>query len=112
LPRAKTPTHTPSPPAEVTPRLWLLTVRTGSRIFQNTSVPDVVRQVLDDAELEATFQLTREYPPRNYCVQYRESAFDFVSRLMEEEGIWFAFRHTESGHELVLADDPAAPPDR
>src|SRR5262249_53980993 len=51
----------------------------------------------------------RSYAPREYCVQYRESDFAFVSRLMEEEGIYYFFEHSESEHVLVLADDVSAP---
>jgi type VI secretion system secreted protein VgrG len=94
--------------AELVPQLWLLTRSRGSRIFQNASVPDVLRRVLSDAGVGATFELEADYPPRNYCVQYRETAFDFVSRLMEDEGIFYFFRHSESGHELVIADAPAS----
>src|SRR5690606_948062 len=52
--------------------------------------------------------LTASYKPRDYCVQYRESDFQFVSRLLEEEGIYYYFQHTEDEHRLVLADHSAA----
>lgn len=96
--------------AEIVPRLWLLTRISRSRIFQRTSVPDIVMQVLgSDASVEN--RLTRRYEAREYCVQYRESDFDFASRLMEEEGIFYFFKHSAAGHTLVLADTPAAHPD-
>jgi type VI secretion system secreted protein VgrG len=58
--------------------------------------------------LHIAFELQRTYPPREYCVQYRESDFEFASRLMEEEGIFYFFNHSEGGHQLVLGDTPAA----
>jgi type VI secretion system secreted protein VgrG len=100
--------RSPAYRATLVPALWLLTRRAGSRVFQDISVPDIVRQVLDGAGLSATFELQRSYLPRNYCVQYRESDFDFVSRLLEEEGISYSFRHGSGSHELVLGDDSTA----
>ena len=95
--------------AEVVPQLWLLTKRHQSRIFQQLSVPDVLNRAL--ADLNVTFQLQGNYEPRNYCVQYRETDFDFASRLMEEEGIYYFFTHTADGHQLVVGDTPQAHPD-
>ena len=99
--------------ADVVPALWLLTKVHQSRIFQNISVPDVLRQVLGG--LDVSFELQGSYEPRTYCVQYRETDFNFASRLMEEEGIFYFFRHTADGHQLVLGDSPqnhAALPDQ
>src|SRR5205823_5424627 len=87
---------------EVVPQLWLLTRRAQSRIFQHLSVPDILKKVLQG--LDVTFELQGTYQPRDYCVQYRETAFNFASRLMEEEGIDYYFKHAEGGHTLVLAD--------
>ncbi len=97
--------------AEVVPSLWMSTLTTNSRVFQQLSVPDVIRRVLSDAEVQTTFQLERSYPARDYCVQYRETAFDFVSRLMEEEGIFYFFRHDAGGHTLVIGDGAQSHPD-
>jgi type VI secretion system secreted protein VgrG len=94
--------------AELVPQLWLLTRTTRSRTFQQMSVPDVLRKVLTGLGVE--FQLTGQYPARDYCVQYRESDFDFASRLMEEEGIFYFFRHGDDGHTMVVADSPASHP--
>ncbi len=88
--------------AELVPRVWLLTQVSQSRIFQNISVPDILRKVLDGFEFEVEVQAT--YEPRNYCVQYRETDWDFASRLMEEEGIYYYFDHSENGHRLIIAD--------
>ncbi len=90
--------------AELVPDLWLLTKKIRSRIFQHLSVPDILHQVL--SAVTATYELVGVYHPRDYCVQYRESDFDFVSRLMEEEGIYYFFKHAEDSHTLVLTDLP------
>jgi type VI secretion system secreted protein VgrG len=89
------------------PWLWLLTRTSDCRIFQNQSVPDIIETVFKDfgfADFKSRLQAT--YEPREYCVQYRETAFAFVSRLMEEEGIFYFFEHEEDKHTLVLADSP------
>jgi len=88
--------------AEVVPQLWLLTKKIRCRIFQHLSVPDILRQVF--AGLEATYQISGTYYERDYCVQYRESDFDFASRLMEEEGIYYFFKHANGSHQLVVTD--------
>ena len=88
--------------AEVVPKVWLLTRRAQSRIFQQKSVPDILKEVLQGFTCD--FQLRGQYDPREYCVQYRETDFDFASRLMEEEGIYFFFQHNASSHKMVIAD--------
>ena len=90
------------------PALWLLTRRADTRIFQALSVPDILKQVFDAFQLEIEFKLQGSYAPREYCVQYRESDFNFVSRLMEDEGIYYFFRHEKSRHVMVLVDAPGA----
>ena len=93
--------------AEIVPWLWLLTRTTDSRIFQRISVPDILREVLAGTPVQASFELQESYFARDYCVQYRETDFNFVSRLMEEEGIFYFFRHEDDKHVLVVADGPA-----
>src|SRR5436305_8222340 len=88
--------------AQLVPRVWLLTQVTQSRIFQNKSVPDVLKAVLDGFEFDNEIRGTFE--PRNYIVQYRETDWDFASRLMEEEGIYYYFEHTAETHRLILAN--------
>lgn len=91
--------------ARIVPWLWLLTQRTDCRIFQNLSVPDIVKQVFRERGFtDFSDRLQGSYDPRVYCVQYRESDFDFVSRLLEESGIGFFFLHEEKRHTLVLFD--------
>jgi type VI secretion system secreted protein VgrG len=68
---------------EIVPQFWLLTKKAQSRAF----------------------------PPRNYCVQYRETDFNFACRLMEDEGIYYYFTHTAEGHKMVLGNTPSSHPD-
>jgi type VI secretion system secreted protein VgrG len=97
--------------AEIHPKLWLLTKTRDSRIYQNKSVPDIVKAVLSEHGVtDVKDQLTGSYDPRDYCVQHQESAFNFVSRLLEDEGIYYYFEHTDGKHTLVLADDSANSP--
>lgn len=91
------------------PWLWFLTCTSDCRIFQNKSVPEIIQQVFNDLGFkDYKLQLNAQYNPREYCVQYRESSFNFVSRLMEEEGIFYFFEHEREKHTLVLADQSGA----
>jgi type VI secretion system secreted protein VgrG len=92
--------------AEVVPQFWLLTRKTNSRIFQQQTVPEIIQKVLPSQGVE--LQIQGNFAPRDYCVQYRESDFDFASRLMEEEGIFYYFRHTDTGHTMVVSDSQAS----
>lgn len=87
------------------PWLWLLTRTSDCKIFQHLSIPQIIKQVFRDLGF-SDFEdaLSRPYREWEYCVQYRESSFDFVSRLMEQEGIYYFFRHEKDRHVLVLAD--------
>lgn len=93
----------------VRPWLWLLMRSANVRIFQKMSVPDILKKVFGapySGKLEDSLQ--GKYRKREYCVQYRESDFNFVSRLMEEEGIFYFFKHGDGHHTLVLADAAGA----
>ncbi|RZI57099.1 MAG: type VI secretion system tip protein VgrG [Rubrivivax sp.] len=91
------------------PWLWLLTRTADCRIFQEMTVPDIVKAVFDDHPVARhEFKLMRAYRPWTYCVQYRETDFNFVARLLENEGIYWYFTHDESGHTLVLTDAASA----
>jgi len=93
----------------IVPKLWKLTHRHDSRIFQSKSVPEIIEAVLGTAGLsDYRLSLTGSYSPRDYCVQYRESDFAFISRLMEEEGIFYFFEHAEDKHTLVIGDGKGA----
>ena len=87
------------------PWLWLLTRTSNCRMFQEKTVPDIVKQVFrDHGFTDFDEKLTKTYPQREYCVQYRETDFNFVNRLMEDEGIYYFFTHQKGKHTLVLAD--------
>src|SRR5581483_6871221 len=88
--------------ATLVPALWLLTRKAQSRIFQQVSAPDILKQVLQG--LDVTYEIQGTFHPRDYCVQYRETDFAFASRLMEEEGIYYYFKHTDGGHTMVVAN--------
>lgn len=94
--------------AEIVPFLALLHFSTDFRIFQDMTVVDVLKTVFDEHGL-GIVDLSRvtpaDYPQMEYCVQCRETAFDFVSRLMEENGIFYYYRHEETGSTLVLGDE-------
>ena len=92
----------------VRPWMWLMTRSANVRIFQDKSVPDIIKAVFDEYPNSVVVKLKGSHKPRIYCVQYRETDFNFVCRLMEEEGIFFWFQHSQSKHDLVLADDPGA----
>ncbi|MCC8536851.1 type VI secretion system Vgr family protein [Xanthomonas axonopodis pv. poinsettiicola] len=91
------------------PRVWLLGQRRDCRIYKNRSVPQLVRALLADVGCtDVKLRLSASYQPREYCVQYRESGLDFISRLMEQEGIYYYFEHSASTHTMVLADSLGA----
>ena len=92
--------------AEMVPWLWFLTLSSDCKIFQQKNVTAIFEEVFQHfgfSDFEAA-EIRGQHPDRDYCVQYRESAFQFVTRLMEEEGIFFFFRHEQGKHTLVLAD--------
>ncbi|MGN2249693.1 type VI secretion system Vgr family protein [Frateuria sp. GZRe14] len=91
------------------PKAWLLLNKVDCRIYLNQSVPDIVKAVLAEIGYsDIKLELTASYPAREYCVQYREDYFNFISRLMEQEGIYYFFRHADGVHTMVLADSLGA----
>lgn len=91
--------------AVVRPWIWLLTRTSDCRIFQDMSIPDIIKQVFRDLGFtDFEESLSGTYDPQPYVVQYRESCFDFVTRLMEREGIYYFFRHENGKHILMMAD--------
>lgn len=93
--------------AELVPTLWLLTLARDRRIYANQTTDAIVCDVLAQFGVQYDSKLAGTYPQRDYCVQYDETAFDFVARLMEHAGIAYYFTFDASGHRMVLADDPA-----
>jgi type VI secretion system secreted protein VgrG len=97
--------------AELVPWLWRLSLTSDSRIFQDQTVPEIVEAVFTaQGFTDYRLSLTRTYDSREYCVQYQETSLDFVTRLLEDEGIWFYFEHEDGSHTLVLADDASSHP--
>jgi len=94
--------------AEVVPWLWFLTQTADCRIFAEKKAPDIIQEVFKDVDSAikhpVQLKLSRNYRKWTYCVQYRETDFNFVSRLMEQEGIFYYFEHEEDQHILVLCD--------
>lgn len=91
---------------EIVPQFWLWTRRAQSRIFQQMSAPDILKKVLKGMDPAPAFELQGTFEKRDFCVQYRETDFNFACRLMEEEGIYFFFKHTADGHQMVLSNSP------
>ena len=98
--------------AQVVPWLWFLTRQADCRIFQDFAAPEIISKIFDAFGFkDYKLNLRNSYPSLEYCVQYRESSFNFVSRLMEEFGIFYYFDHSTQGkHTLVLADQSSNPP--
>ena len=92
--------------AFLVPKFWLLTKQSQSRIYQHKTVPDILKDVLKNLDVE--YSITGAFEPREYCVQYRETDFAFACRLMEEEGIYYYFKHSESGHKMVVGNSSLA----
>jgi type VI secretion system secreted protein VgrG len=101
---------------EVVPWLWLLTLSSDCKVFQDQTVPEILKAIFQEWQgkypdlVAFEDKLEGSYKKLDYCVQYRETDFNFVSRLMEEEGIYYFFRHEEGKHTLVLGDTPSAFP--
>jgi type VI secretion system secreted protein VgrG len=92
----------------IVPRLWLTTQRTNNRIFQHLTAPEIVRRLLGEWGIEPVMEIhAAAYPRLEYRVQYGESDFAFISRMLEEAGISYRFeQHPERGTDLVLSDEP------
>lgn len=91
------------------PWTWLLSQAADSRIFQNKSVVDIIKDVFQNAGFaDYELKLSETYKPLEYCVQYRETHLDFVLRLMEQFGIYYYFKHESGKHTMVLADSVSA----
>lgn len=89
---------------EIVPELWKLTKKAQSRIFQHKPVDDILKKVFEG--LNVKYQYQGNFEPRDFCVQYRETDFNFASRLMEEEGIYYYFTHSDGDHQMVVSNNP------
>lgn len=97
----------------VVPRLWFLSQRTNHRIYQHQDVIQIISSLLFEQGFPAAafeFKCFSKYTPREYCVQYGETDLHFLTRLCEEEGIFFYFEHSETGHKLCFSDMPGGSP--
>lgn len=94
------------------PRLWYLDKISDHRIFQGLSVLQIIEKILKEQgfpEEDYAFKVFFSYEPREYCVQNGESDLHFISRLCEEEGLYFYFEHTEDRHRLCFSDREGGP---
>lgn len=93
------------------PKVWFLGLQNDCRIFQEMTVPEIVSEILKENQIDFKLDLHATYEKRTYCVQYRESCLNFISRLLEEEGIHYYFAHGNGHHQMVIADfSPGAKP--
>src|SRR5262245_53071182 len=93
------------------PWFWLLTRTTDCRIFHEKKAPEIIKEVFQDrgfTDFESKLTDEGSYPKLEYCVQYRETDFNFVTRLMEKEGIYYFFKHEGGKHKLVMADSKSS----
>lgn len=91
--------------ANVVPFIWLLSKTNNYRIFQEMTVEDIIKTILDQhCYSDYRFELDKSYPKRDYCTQFNESDLHFIQRLLEEEGISYYFQHTIDSHELIFLD--------
>jgi len=100
---------------DIVPWFWFMTQHEDCRIFQNKTVREIVEAIFDEfAYSDFRFELTEDHPALDYCTQYHETTFDFISRLLEREGIHYYFRHNEEGgesrHILVFTDNNGSNP--
>ncbi|AFN35213.1 type VI secretion system Vgr family protein [Taylorella equigenitalis] len=94
--------------ASVVPPLWYLTQGKDYKIFQDKKIEDIIKEVLDKFEIKYEFKLSGSYRNWEYVVQYDESPFNFVSRLMEHEGMYYWFKHDKNESTMIIADDASA----
>ena len=90
--------------AYIVPNLWVLTLNKNTRVFQNQTVTDVIKAVLSPYKISPAVETSNSYTPMEYCTQYRETDFNFISRLMEQHGILYYFKHTQDDHTFTLQD--------
>ncbi|TCI03225.1 type VI secretion system tip protein VgrG [Corallincola luteus] len=92
----------------VSPDLWSLNRRTNCKIFQKKNIEDIVRNILSVYGIKSKFELNKTHAVYDYKVQYHESDFSFISRLLEDEGIFYFFEHVKGAHTIVFSDDVAS----
>ena len=90
------------------PGIWFMTQSKDSKVFQEKSVKDVISDVLKEYDIDVQWNVNSTYDKLDYCVQYNETDFDFVHRLLEEFGIYYFFKHEKKAHKMVLVDSIAS----
>jgi type VI secretion system secreted protein VgrG len=98
--------------AELVPWIWILSRRRDSRIFQDKTTEQIVKEVFEYylTLAEHEFRLSKPLKPISYCTQYQESDLNFVLRLLEQEGLFFTFEHSQEGHRMIISDDSSELP--
>jgi type VI secretion system secreted protein VgrG len=94
--------------ARIVPSLWQLTLSSNCRVFQNMTVMDIVKKVIGEYGLSLSDQTSTSYKTLDYCTQYDESDFHFISRILEQNGIFYWFEHTEQDNKIVFGDGRTA----
>lgn len=91
---------------EIVPELWFLDKNNDYRIFQEMTVIDIVKKLLDEQGLdyEVAINITKEFKIRECCVQYNESTYNFIARILQSEGIYFFFQHSDISTKLIITD--------
>ncbi|HEX9108153.1 MAG TPA: type VI secretion system tip protein TssI/VgrG [Longimicrobiales bacterium] len=97
--------------ADIVPEFWFLSLRRDCRIFQHKTALQIVEQILGDYSISFKTAGSPSPAQREYCVQYRETDLDFISRLLEEEGLYYTFDHGGAQEELVITEASGTPPD-
>lgn len=88
------------------PDFYLTKLHKTSRVFQNKNIIDIIKDVLSDYEtMEYKIENKEDYPKLEYCVQYQETDFDFIARLLEDNGLFYYFEHSENKNVLIIADN-------
>ena len=90
------------------PGIWFMTQSKDSKVFQEKSVQDVISEILKEYDIDAQWNLKSTYEKLDYCLQYNETDFDFVHRLLEEFGIYYFFEHEDKAHKMVFVDSIAS----
>lgn len=93
---------------EVVPSFWFATQRVNNRVFQKLSVLEIAEKVLKELKVDYKLEIVGQYRKREMVLQYRESDFAFLARLLEEEGAFYFFRHFKDQHLVVVGDSPSA----
>ncbi|MHA7847777.1 type VI secretion system tip protein VgrG [Serratia sp. D1N4] len=90
---------------ELSTWLWFLMQNRNCRIFQDLNIVSIIEQIFTRYNFaDYRFELADSYPLREYCVQFAETDFDFINRLLEDEGVWYYFEHSDEKHTLVITD--------